>query len=869
MRAEVSPRELVVTPDRALLDDPATVYPVYLDPAVTGARNEWAMISSGFPSEEYYKFSGDEGVGLCDVQTDGSCSRDQIKRLAWEFGISTAVHGSRVLAATFRAWETHAWDCTADGVQLWLVSGLSAGTNWSNHSWDRQLHSVSTARKSGCPNGPGWVEFNAISAATQFAASRWSSLTLGLRATNEGSMPGGWKRFRNDATLSITYNSSPRVPTNLSADGAACASGTGRPVISSATPVLRAVVSDPDRDETDLRAAFAWERWDGAAWVPMGSGQQTGLTNGAGAQVRIGSGLVHAGQYRWHVQTQDPFSFNGQSGVDSSAFSQWCEFEVDTVGPAVAPGVSSPDYGADINQTYGAVGLTGNFTFTANGVTDIAAYKWGWNTPLTTTVSAPALGGPVTVPLTPPPVSPDDPTSGGLTTLFVASVDRSGRTSPVTEYVFKIGSATAPVGVWEMAESPGATSLADTNVRGVPHHATLTAASPGVSGRLISGPAKPGPGSVRFNGSTSAAATSGPVVNTGKSFSVSAWVRLNSATATFQTAVGQLGANTSAFFLQYNAGRWSFTTHNTDVSNSAGALAVSPVSAAQTQTWTHLTGVYDAQGNQLRLYVNGTLAGSATRPGVWNASGPLTIGHVRAGGAPTNFWNGDIAEVRVWDRVLSTPEISPMSATLVGRWRLDGDGTDSSPFGRTATPASGTVAWTDDRDQAPDGAAAFAQGGSWLATAGPVVRSTHSYSVSAWVRSTDTKYYQTILCQFGVGRCAFYLQYSLPHNRWVIIQPSNDGAPVSAYYAATSTAPPTYDEWVHLTGVFDASRSTLRFYLNGVQQGVLTGVPLGWHANGPLRIGFMDPGAVDGAVDDVRVYAGVLNPAEITRICSC
>ncbi|WP_117213007.1 LamG domain-containing protein [Allorhizocola rhizosphaerae] len=864
----VTAAEILLVPDRAMLDDPATVFPVYIDPAVNGSRNEWAMISSGYSDQEYYKFSGDEGMGLCDVQTDGTCSRDQVKRLIWEFGVSRAVHGSRVLGAKFRAWETHAWDCTADAVQLWLVGGISSSTNWNNHAgtWSRQLDSETVARKSGCSLGPGWVEFNAISAATEFASKRWSSLTLGLRAGNEGSMTGGWKRFRNDAQLSVTYNSPPRVPTNLSADGAGCVSGTGRPVISSTTPTLRAVVSDPDSDETDLRAAFAWERWDGAAWVALGSGTQANLRTAAPGQVRINSGLTHAGLYRWHVHTQDPYSFEGASGTDSSGWSAWCEFEVDIVGPAVAPGVSSPVYGTDLNVTYGAVGLTADFTFTASGVADVSGYKWGWSTPVSTLVNNSALGAPVTLALTPPPPQPTDPTDSGLVTLYVASVDRSGRTSPLKEYVFKVGAATAPVGIWEMNEPAGATTLADTNQRTTQHPATLVNATAGRPGMILSGPAAPGSTAVTFNGSTSTATTSAPVVNTGKSFSVSAWVRLNSNTAVYQTAVGQAGNNTSAFFLQYNQGDWAFAVHESDVSSGVVATKASSRAWAE-HRWTHLVGVYDGQGRQMRLYVNGELTSTATRATPWNGARFLTIGHVRVGATISNPWNGDIAHVKVWDRVLSTPEIEPMTSTLVGRWRLDGNGEDSTPYGRALTAGAGTAVWTEDQRGQTDGALAVPTGPMWLSTTGPAVRTDQSFTVMAWVRTSDTNNYQTIACQFGATRCAFYLQYSLPHDRWGIVLPEADGHS-EVYHAATSDAPPTYDEWVHLTAVFDGTAGMLRFYVNGVQEGSKVAVG-SWHGNGGFRIGVQDSGALHGAIDEVRLYAGVVTPDQVASLCGC
>jgi hypothetical protein len=245
----------------------------------------------------------------------------------------------------------------------------------------------------------------------------------------------------------------------------------------------------------------------------------------------------------------------------------------------------------------------------------------------------------------------------------------------------------------------------------------------------------------------------------------------------------------------------------------------------------------------------------------------LTIGHARFGTTAGSRWAGDIAEVKVWDRVVSEPEIAPMSSTLVARWALDGDGTDSTAYGRTLGPGTGTTGWTEDRDQAEPGAASFPNGPAWLATAGPVIRTDQSYTVSAWVKSSATGGYQTFLCQFGVNRCAFYLQYSVAYQRWALVLPSVDNG-TTTYYAAKSDAPPEFDGWVHLTGVYNATNGVLRIYVNGVLEGMLTAAG-GWHGNGAFRVGFQDGGAVNGSIDDVRVYAGVLAPSEIARICAC
>jgi N,N-dimethylformamidase beta subunit-like, C-terminal/Concanavalin A-like lectin/glucanases superfamily/Bacterial Ig-like domain/Bacterial Ig domain/Calx-beta domain len=79
-------------------------------------------------------------------------------------------------------------------------------------------------------------------------------------------------------------------------------------------------------------------------------------------------------------------------------------------------------------------------------------------------------------------------------------------------------------------------------------------------------------------------------------------------------------------------------------------------------TWTHLAATYD--GSTLRLYVNGTQAGSVNRSG----SIDVTSGALRIGGNAIwgEFFAGLIDEVRVYGRALSATEIQSDMNTPVG-----------------------------------------------------------------------------------------------------------------------------------------------------------------------------------------------------------
>ncbi|MDO4165382.1 MAG: DUF1735 and LamG domain-containing protein, partial [Bacteroides sp.] len=132
------------------------------------------------------------------------------------------------------------------------------------------------------------------------------------------------------------------------------------------------------------------------------------------------------------------------------------------------------------------------------------------------------------------------------------------------------------------------------------------------------------------------------------------------------------------------------------------------------ETWTHVAVAYDSNAQTLKVYFNGRLVGDFT--GV--SYGPVNWGidhSDESDGKPRCFWIGysynserwldaDIAEVRIWNRVLTQDEInaenhfygiSEDSEGLVAYWKFD-DGADVikdySSSGNNAT-ASSTLTW--------------------------------------------------------------------------------------------------------------------------------------------------------------------------------
>ncbi|AYG79021.1 Extracellular exo-alpha-L-arabinofuranosidase [Streptomyces hundungensis] len=211
----------------------------------------------------------------------------------------------------------------------------------------------------------------------------------------------------------------------------------------------------------------------------------------------------------------------------------------------------------------------------------------------------------------------------------------------------------SPVAHWSFDEAAG-TTAAD----GSGHGHTLTLVDGAKWGAAKSGAAAL---DVSAGGS---ATTPGPVVDTARSFSVAAWVRLTGTTG-YQTFVSVDGAAVSGFYLQLrdDTGTFAFTRLASDATSANGGAAVAgAASAPVTGAWYHLLGVDDTAAGVVRLYVNGVLEGEAPYAGGWRATGATAVGRGLFGGARVDQAHALIDDVQIFDTALTATD----AATLAG-----------------------------------------------------------------------------------------------------------------------------------------------------------------------------------------------------------
>ncbi|BDI28344.1 hypothetical protein CCAX7_003950 [Capsulimonas corticalis] len=201
---------------------------------------------------------------------------------------------------------------------------------------------------------------------------------------------------------------------------------------------------------------------------------------------------------------------------------------------------------------------------------------------------------------------------------------------------------------------------------------------------------------------------------------------------------------------------------------------------------------------------------------------------------------------------------------LVGYWPCDeGSGTtvaDKSGRGQTGYFQAG-AAWTTDA-KVGRSALSFPNPGG-VEISGPVIDTTKSYTVAAWVKLDKLSGYETFVSIDGDDKSGFFLQVHADGNRFTFaLDPVHAFAPVS----------PQPGQWYHLAGVYSATRQTLSVYVNG-QLEATERAPAAARATGNTAFGRAKYGGnftdfVYGAIDDIRIYDVALTPVEIDSLYS-
>jgi len=160
------------------------------------------------------------------------------------------------------------------------------------------------------------------------------------------------------------------------------------------------------------------------------------------------------------------------------------------------------------------------------------------------------------------------------------------------------------------------------------------------------------------------------------SMTISAWIYSAAFPGDDAAIVSKRSSTSIGYQLDTTVDRGSRTVGFKLSTNSGGEMSRYGATVLQTNSWYHVTGVYNATARTLDVYLNGQpdngdLVGTVTSS-QQNSTANVNIGRRASGGYG---FNGRIDDVRIYDRVLSQAEIqSDMNTALVA-----GGSSDSTP----------------------------------------------------------------------------------------------------------------------------------------------------------------------------------------------
>ncbi len=373
------------------------------------------------------------------------------------------------------------------------------------------------------------------------------------------------------------------------------------------------------------------------------------------------------------------------------------------------------------------------------------------------------------------------------------------------------------------------------------------------------------------------------------SLTLSAWIKPSSNTAsTFYDIAGKWDGTNESYLLTQYGDEIRFY-----IDSSSGYIETTTANLA-TGTWYHVAGVYDSVLQTMKIYING-VAQSTTSTTV-----PSSIGddggrfHVGAshstGGSPSNFYNGVIDEVHLYNSALSDSQIAidynfgsavnyssgyeetddlgdGAGNPPIGYWPLDENTGTSTTYDKSGNGYNGTLGGIQEDDWVPGmfgSALGFDAANDYVQIADNDVFSinnTNEMTVGAWIKPTSVSGTTYIVSKRSSSNYEWHLNIASGYLHAHIYTLAG-----SDYMYAFAPTTINAGEWHYVAFTADLNAPDLKLYIDGkvVAQDTTSS---GTYGNGsaPVRIAEDANGAGDynGIIDEVKIYNYARTQAQI------
>ncbi len=416
--------DLVITPDAGFLADPATKYPVTVDPSTSSLGN---LFDTYVQQGETVDWSNDTEL---DFGNPGTTNGDGTPRTARSFITwnTAPVADALISDAKLSLWNFHSGNtaCTAQPWEVWTANNASTASRWTNQPAmvTKMTTSTETKGNPGCTSAPdGWINADVTSLVQHWANNKWSQSGMGLRASSE-TVTAQWKRVNsanaasNPPKLVVTYNYRPKTGSKQEA-GPPFFSYGGAYTVNTVTPTLRDTFVDANGDKVN----GTFQIFDAATDTQVGNVIVSPFVpSGQVASVTVPAGVLANGKtYKFRTNPYDGTHYN-------TGWSAWKTFTVDTAAPSAPTAITSTDYPS--NAWVKGAGQAGTFSVTPPA-TDHNWLEWSLDGVTWTKVSTGGAAGAKAIAITPP--------KDGTHTLHVRAVDKADNKSEAIDYTFHAG----------------------------------------------------------------------------------------------------------------------------------------------------------------------------------------------------------------------------------------------------------------------------------------------------------------------------------------------------------------------------------------------------------------------------------------------
>lgn len=435
------------------------------------------------------------------------------------------------------------------------------------------------------------------------------------------------------------------------------------------------------------------------------------------------------------------------------------------------------------------------------------------------------------------------------------------------------------IGYWKLDEGSG-TSAADASSAGTT--GTLTGGPTWTTGRIGS--------AVDFDGTNDYIDLGTPaVLDVESAHTIAAWVKTdvtNTSQSIFVSGSAACCGMEAQLRIEYNVGGGTYQFQFSHTDQSSALISDLPTDV-QTGTWYHVVGTWDGAGVR-KLYVDGALSASdtglASMTSEYNNEARIGYNH----SITSEYFNGMIDEVRIYNRELAGEEISNLyqvtaptgtDTSLKGYWSFNGqDISGTTAYDRSGTGNDGTLTNGPAVKWGKLGQALQFDGtDDYVSYANNIAFDSNDFSIASWFRLNGDAGGAS-----GEGTIFSQRVDTLGDaNPTVNMMIRNDDDLLRAQIrdsvgALVEVAAPTAlvsGQWYH--GVIVKTSTALTVYLDGVSGGSTTHSLSGDFDTGAVhrfigkhRYEGGDVGFFNGVIDEVRVYSRALSASEIKTLYS-